>query len=152
MKTYLERIPDVGRWASFSDVTVRRWTSGDVCLLGDAAHAMSPNLGQGACVAMANAQALAHALDRYATVTGALIAWEASERPITDHTQRYSRIYGRVGTHWPQRLLGARSLAVRLAGRSQRLQHHVNRAASNVSELVSVDNAAPRPDVEGARR
>jgi 2-polyprenyl-6-methoxyphenol hydroxylase-like FAD-dependent oxidoreductase len=152
MQPYLERIPDVGRWASFSDVTVRRWTSGDVCLLGDAAHAMSPNLGQGACVAMANAQALAHALDDYTTVTGALTAWEASERPITDHTQRYSRIYGRVGTHWPQRLLGARSLAVRLAGRSQRLQNHVNRAASNVSRLVSCGDGGMRPDVEGAHR
>jgi 2-polyprenyl-6-methoxyphenol hydroxylase-like FAD-dependent oxidoreductase len=152
MQTYLERIPDVGRWASFSDVTVRRWTSGDVCLLGDAAHAMSPNLGQGACVAMANAQALAHALDSYTTVTGALTAWEASERPITDHTQRYSRIYGRVGTRWPQRLLGARSLAVRVAGRSQRLQNHVNRAASNVSGLVSSDRAGLRPDVEVTRR
>ena len=134
---YFERIPDAGRWASFSDVTVSDWSSGRVCLLGDAAHAMSPNLGQGACVAMANAQALAHALDRTDSVEGALALWEASERPVTDHTQRYSRIYGRVGTRWPAPLLDVRSAAVRVAGRSQRLQHHVNRAATHVSSLVS---------------
>jgi 2-polyprenyl-6-methoxyphenol hydroxylase-like FAD-dependent oxidoreductase len=137
LASYLERIPDVGRWASFSDVAVDRWIAGRVCLLGDAAHAMSPNLGQGACVAMANAQALVHALDRFDTVAEALAAWEASERPITDHTQRYSRLYGRVGTKWPRSLLDVRSMFVRLAGRSQRLQHHVNRAATNVSVLVS---------------
>ena len=136
---YLERIPDIGRWASFSDVTVERWTAGRVCLLGDAAHAMSPNLGQGACVAMANAQALAHALDRYRSVGDALSMWEQCERPVTDHTQRYSRIYGRVGTRWPRHLLGVRSAAVRVAGRSERLQHHVNRAASNVSSLVGAE-------------
>jgi 2-polyprenyl-6-methoxyphenol hydroxylase-like FAD-dependent oxidoreductase len=136
LKTYFERIPDVGRWASFSDVTVERWSSGRVCLLGDSAHAMSPNLGQGACVAMANAQALAHALDTYPSVAEALTAWEARERPVTDHTQRYSRIYGRVGTKWPHRFLGVRSAVVRAAARSERLQHHVNRAATHVSSFV----------------
>jgi 2-polyprenyl-6-methoxyphenol hydroxylase-like FAD-dependent oxidoreductase len=137
LKTYFERIPDVGRWASFSDVTVERWSSGRVCLLGDSAHAMSPNLGQGACVAMANAQSLAHVLDAYPTVAEALTAWEAGERPVTDHTQRYSRIYGRIGTKWPDRFLGARSALVRVAARSERLQHHVNRAATHVSALVT---------------
>jgi 2-polyprenyl-6-methoxyphenol hydroxylase-like FAD-dependent oxidoreductase len=135
LKTYFERIPNVGRWASFSDVTVERWSSGRVCLLGDSAHAMSPNLGQGACVAMANAQALAYALEVYPSVAEALTAWETGERPVTDHTQRYSRIYGRVGTKWPPRFLRVRSAAVRLAARSQRLQHHVNRAATHVSSL-----------------
>jgi 2-polyprenyl-6-methoxyphenol hydroxylase-like FAD-dependent oxidoreductase len=134
---YLERIPDEGRWASFSDVIVKRWSAGRVCLLGDSAHAMSPNLGQGACVAMANAQSLAHAVDGADSVEGALSAWEANERPIADHTQRYSRIYGRVGTKWPAPLLGVRSAVVRAAAKSERLHHHVNRAATHRSVFVS---------------
>lgn len=38
---------------------VRRWSHGRVALLGDAAHAMRPNLGQGACLAIEDAVVLA---------------------------------------------------------------------------------------------
>jgi 2-polyprenyl-6-methoxyphenol hydroxylase-like FAD-dependent oxidoreductase len=131
-----ERIPDTGRWASFSDSVCSSWRSGSACILGDAAHAMSPNLGQGACVAMANAQALAHALEHTQEVPSALELWEQSERPTTDHTQRYSRIYGRVGTSWPRPLLGIRSALFFAAGRSRRWQRHVNSAAVRRSPLV----------------
>jgi 2-polyprenyl-6-methoxyphenol hydroxylase-like FAD-dependent oxidoreductase len=31
---------------------IKKWGSGRVTLLGDAAHAMTPNLGQGACQAI----------------------------------------------------------------------------------------------------
>lgn len=39
-----------------------RWHDGPVVLLGDAAHPMTPNLGQGACQAIEDAAALAEAL------------------------------------------------------------------------------------------
>ncbi len=136
----IERIPDSGRWASFSDSVCTSWRAGHACILGDAAHAMSPNLGQGACVAMANAHALASALDLHPLVPEALAAWERSERPATDHTQRYSRIYGRVGTSWPAPLLGLRSALFYAAGRSRRWQRHVNVAAVRVSPLTQRPN------------
>lgn len=131
----IERIPDVGRWASFSDSVCTSWSAGRVALIGDAAHAMSPNLGQGACVAMANARSLAHALDSYPEVTTALSLWERSERPVTDATQRYSRMYGRIGTSWPKSLLDLRSALVWAAGRSKQVQKRVNVAATHVSAL-----------------
>ena len=45
----LGRIPrhPEGRWLTFYDVRCRAWSEGRVALVGDAAHAMSPNLGQG---------------------------------------------------------------------------------------------------------
>ena len=40
------------------------WTRGRVTLLGDAAHPMTPNLGQGACQALEDALVLAHSLQQ----------------------------------------------------------------------------------------
>jgi 2-polyprenyl-6-methoxyphenol hydroxylase-like FAD-dependent oxidoreductase len=140
----IERIPDAGRWASFSDSVCRSWQQGRVALLGDAAHAMSPNLGQGACVAMANASSLALSLDRFGDVSTALSQWERAERPITDATQRYSRLYGRIGTKWPRQLLDLRSAAIWAAGRSKRVQKRVNVAATHVSTL-NTSSGSVRP-------
>lgn len=40
------------------------WAQGRVCLLGDAAHPMMPNLGQGGCMAIEDAFVLGRELDR----------------------------------------------------------------------------------------
>ncbi|MBS1881439.1 MAG: FAD-dependent monooxygenase [Actinobacteria bacterium] len=128
----IARIPETGRWAAFSDSVCHSWQRGKAAVIGDAAHAMSPNLGQGACVAMANAAALAAALDRGPDTATALAEWERTERPITDATQRYSRVYGLVGTAWPARLLDLRSALVWAGGRSKRVQQRVNVAAAHV--------------------
>ncbi|MFD0530263.1 FAD-dependent monooxygenase [Kitasatospora arboriphila] len=55
---------------------------GRVALLGDAAHAMTPFQGQGACQALEDAVVLAHALAG-ADVTGALAAYTAARLPRT---------------------------------------------------------------------
>lgn len=128
----LQRIPRYpeGRWAPFYETTVRSWVSGRVALLGDAAHSMAPNLGQAACVAMTNAISLGQALDRWEDVPTALQRWEASERRVSDDTQRYSHLYGSVGTHWPSALEGVRSLLIKTVGRSKRVQRRINAAAT----------------------
>ena len=43
---------------------VRRWSGGRVVLVGDAAHPMTPNAGQGACQALADAAVLGDSLRR----------------------------------------------------------------------------------------
>jgi FAD-dependent urate hydroxylase len=47
-----------------------------VALLGDAAHAMTPNIGQGGCQAMEDAWVLARCLDRGHSVSASLQAYE----------------------------------------------------------------------------
>jgi 2-polyprenyl-6-methoxyphenol hydroxylase-like FAD-dependent oxidoreductase len=59
---------------------LRRWSMGKVTLLGDAAHPMTPELGQGACQAILDAFAVAHALASSADVTEAFREYERTRK------------------------------------------------------------------------
>jgi len=83
----LPKRPHVDRYEA---ARVRRWSSGRVAIVGDAAHAMPPTIGQGAGTAMINAVSLASALSSCERVEDALAEWEAAERPETEVTQRAS--------------------------------------------------------------
>jgi len=48
--------------ATYRDVIMTRWASGRIGVIGDASHAMSPQLGQGANMALMDASALANAI------------------------------------------------------------------------------------------
>jgi 2-polyprenyl-6-methoxyphenol hydroxylase-like FAD-dependent oxidoreductase len=135
LRHFIERIPLGGEWRPFTDVVSTSWYNGNAVIVGDAASAMSPNLGQAACVGMSNATALAQALDAFPTVTEALAAWESSERPVTDATQKYSRFYGWIGTNWPRPLLDVRSALIWSLARSTRMQSRINVASRHVPTL-----------------
>jgi 2-polyprenyl-6-methoxyphenol hydroxylase-like FAD-dependent oxidoreductase len=55
---------------------LRRWSQGRVTLLGDAAHPMTPNMGQGGCQAIEGAVVLARCLAQARTPTEALADYE----------------------------------------------------------------------------
>jgi 2-polyprenyl-6-methoxyphenol hydroxylase-like FAD-dependent oxidoreductase len=148
----LGRIPDGGRWASFANVTVSSWSAGRTALVGDAAHSMPPSLGQSANVAFCNVVALGQALRAYdGELEVALKAWEASERHITDATQRSSDLYGKVGINWPKDLYVLRSALVWALGRSVTLQKKVNPAIDHVPNVRAVGRPATLVDTEAAR-
>lgn len=75
--------PDDFAHAVYRDVRCPRWRNGDVVMLGDAAHGMSPQLGQGANLALCDAAALAGALADRAPIRHALPQWEKARRPAT---------------------------------------------------------------------
>ena len=104
----IERIGPEARWDRFETIKLHRWSSGRVAILGDAAHAQPPNLGQGGGCAMMSALGLAVALEEIRDVPAALRKWEERERPIVEHTQRVSLLYGAL-TSWPP-FLRARAL------------------------------------------
>ncbi|HKF08345.1 MAG TPA: NAD(P)/FAD-dependent oxidoreductase [Xanthobacteraceae bacterium] len=111
----IERFGEQGRYDRFDLIKLRRWSAGRVAIIGDAAHALPPNIGQGAGCAMMNALSLAVYLERNADLPAALEIWERNERPITEHTQRMSYLLG-LPTTWPPFL---RTLALAWTGRSK---------------------------------
>jgi 2-polyprenyl-6-methoxyphenol hydroxylase-like FAD-dependent oxidoreductase len=72
------------------------YVRGRVALLGDAAHAMTPYLGQGACMAIEDAVVLAAACAK-GDVSNALAEYDRQRRPRTQAIAKASRVLGRVG-------------------------------------------------------
>lgn len=66
--------------ARYRDSVLNRWHRGRAVLVGDAAHAMSPQLGQGANMALVDALALRDALRASADIPAALSAYQRDRR------------------------------------------------------------------------
>jgi 2-polyprenyl-6-methoxyphenol hydroxylase-like FAD-dependent oxidoreductase len=75
---------------------LRRWGRGRVTLLGDAAHASTPNLGQGACQALEDAAVLAHCLSGTSPAEAALRQYESMRISRTAKVVRDSWQTGKV--------------------------------------------------------
>ena len=101
-----------------SDVRVERWSRDRIILVGDAAHAMTPNLGQGANSAMTDALVLINliALAR-GDVAGAAARYEQIRRPFVTRIQDAAWVGGRAAswTSAPARTI--RDGAIRLSNR-----------------------------------
>ena len=77
-------------------VDCRRWFSGRLVLLGDAAHAMAPNLGQGANSALVDGVVLAEELARAPSVKDALAGYDKRRRPLARRVQLTAEMLQRL--------------------------------------------------------
>lgn len=77
-------------------VDCRRWFSGWLVLLGDAAHAMPPNLGQGANSALVDGVVLAEELTKARSVKDALMEYDKRRRPFARRVQKTAEILQRL--------------------------------------------------------
>jgi 2-polyprenyl-6-methoxyphenol hydroxylase-like FAD-dependent oxidoreductase len=73
---------------------LRSWGAGRVTLLGDAAHPMTPNLGQGACQTIEDAVVLARCFG--GGISSSLRLYEERRIRRTAAVMRRSRLVGRV--------------------------------------------------------
>jgi len=71
-----------------------QWRNGRVLLSGDAAHASSPMMGQGGCMAIEDAAVVAELLETSPTVDAALNAYSPRRRPRVDWVQAQSDAFG----------------------------------------------------------
>ncbi len=76
--------------------TLTAWSKGRVALLGDAAHATTPNLGQGACLAIEGSFVLAGCLDGATSVAQAFGHYQRLHKPKTDRVVQLSRQIGQA--------------------------------------------------------
>ncbi len=92
-KAYLETIKEHSQlsFARYSDVVLKRWNSDNTVIIGDAAHGMSPQLGQGANMAMIDASVLADSLRHHGDVPTALDAYTQARRSHLRYYQWASR-------------------------------------------------------------
>ena len=128
----IERVSAVLTWSPYSTISAKAWSAGRTAILGDAAHAQPPNLGQGGGMAMQSGLALGAVMEGVTDsrdIPERLAAWERNARPLADHCQKWSRLYGeisflpndvreRVIKHaWPIRGCASRCRAPRAAYR-----------------------------------
>ncbi|WP_327256515.1 FAD-dependent monooxygenase [Streptomyces sp. NBC_01244] len=90
-----------------------RGGSGAVTLLGDAAHPMLPNLGQGAGQAIEDAAVLARRLDKAASVADAFRAYEQERRARVRWIQRQAIRMNQIASVPPGPLSTARDAVLR---------------------------------------
>ncbi|WP_226007979.1 FAD-dependent oxidoreductase [Natrinema salinisoli] len=85
---------EIGKWPVYDLPSLPTWNRGTVCLIGDAAHATSPHVGQGASLAMEDAIVLAKCLRDVEGVPDAFETFESLRRDRVEGIVEMSRETG----------------------------------------------------------
>lgn len=94
---------------------VTRYAFGNIVLTGDAAHATTPNLGQGACMAIEDAVVLANCIQREADVVKAFRDFEFRRVPRNTKVVNTSYMMGKFGQLKNPLMMQLRNTAMRWA-------------------------------------
>lgn len=115
--TLLDALDEAGRGnghaGAIEEVVPDSWSHGAVLLIGDAAHATSPNMAQGAAMALEDAIVLSECLTAADSIPTAFAVYERRRRPRTDWVLRQTHRRDRTRTLHP----AARNLVLKMFGR-----------------------------------
>jgi 6-hydroxynicotinate 3-monooxygenase len=106
VQTVLAACPDVHKWALVDRDSLERWTDGNVTLLGDACHPMTPYMAQGAAMAIEDAAVLSRCLEGVDRdgIAEAFRRFEVARKPRTSRVQQTSRantwMRGKTDSDW----------------------------------------------------
>jgi len=100
------------------ELALERWTWGRAVLLGDAVHAMTPNIGQGAGMAMEDAAVLAEELAGTDEIEHALASYVRRRKERVETVMRVSREVGEDGQRSGALACWLRNRRVRREGRN----------------------------------
>ena len=90
LKKLLSIVTECSKWGLFTRPLTDNWGRGGIQLIGDAAHAMLPNAGQGACQAFEDAYVLARWLDACRNPVEAFANFRRIRIPRVHAVQRLS--------------------------------------------------------------
>jgi len=89
------------------------WHKENVCLIGDSAHATTPNMGQGACQAIEDAFVLSECIDKY-EITKAFTEYQKLRLPKAHQVVKASWLVGKLAHLKNPLLIGLRNQMLRL--------------------------------------
>ena len=90
LEKLLSIVTECSKWGLFTRPLTENWGRGRIQLIGDAAHAMLPNAGQGACQAFEDAYILARWLDACRNPVEAFASFRRIRIPRVHAVQRLS--------------------------------------------------------------
>jgi 2-polyprenyl-6-methoxyphenol hydroxylase-like FAD-dependent oxidoreductase len=98
VQTLLAQTPDDALiWGDIIDLRpLQHFAFGNILLIGDAAHATTPNMGQGACQGIEDAIVLANELSKHKTAPEAFVAFEKRRLARTRDITNTSWVLGRM--------------------------------------------------------
>jgi salicylate hydroxylase len=96
LETLLSVVTECSKWGLFTRPLTDQWGRGRIQLIGDAAHAMLPNAGQGACQSFEDAYILARWLDAESDPVEAFRNFRRVRIPRVHAVQRRSAANARI--------------------------------------------------------
>jgi 2-polyprenyl-6-methoxyphenol hydroxylase-like FAD-dependent oxidoreductase len=101
-------------WADINDLKpINRYAFNNILLIGDAAHATTPNLGQGACQAVEDAVILAAAIKNNSDTTAAFKKFEQRRLKRTHWIVNTSRRIGKIAQLEQKQLIRIRNFILK---------------------------------------
>lgn len=139
MRWVIDRILDDGRGDWFEILKLKDWSSGRVAILGDAANAQPPFLGQGGGCAMMAALSLAHCVTDEDDVLRGIEAWKAAERRFVEWVQTVAYWYGQLAFAPPT----IRNAAFRVISSTDSLKRRTIQVAARRDPTGAAPNRDP---------